>query len=71
MDGLQANFGEQIDFLHIDVDDVRQRQIGQKLGVFRHTQYILLNGEGDIVGEWNGYLNQEEVAIALDSALTK
>ena len=69
MDRLQANFGAQIDFYHIDTDDVRQLQAGRKLGLFRHTQYILVDGEGEILGEWNGYLNQEEVAIVLDAAL--
>ncbi|UCG25442.1 MAG: hypothetical protein JSW55_05470 [Chloroflexota bacterium] len=52
------------------MDDARERQIGQKLGVFRHTQYVLINDDGDIVAEWNGYLNQEQVAIAIDAALT-
>ena len=69
MDGLQANFGDQIEFLHIDTDNSRERQIGRRLGVFRHTQYVLVDGEGNILGEWNGYLNQEAVAIALDAAL--
>ena len=51
------------------MDDARERQIGQKLGVFRHTQYVLINSQGDILVEWNGYLNQEQLAIALDAAL--
>jgi hypothetical protein len=53
------------------VDDVRQRQIGHNLGVFRHTQYVLINVEGDILAEWNGCLNQEQVAIAMDAALAE
>ena len=31
MDGLQANFGDQIDFLHIDTDDSEQRQFGRQI----------------------------------------
>jgi len=69
VDGLQANFGDQIDFLHIDTDDSKQRQAGRQFGLFRHTQYILVDGQGEILREWNGYLNQEEVAVALDAAL--
>jgi hypothetical protein len=49
------------------VDDVRERQIGQKLGVFHPTQYVLIGSEGVILAEWYGYLSQEEVAIALDA----
>jgi hypothetical protein len=69
VDGLQANFGDRINFYHIDTDDARQLQTGRKFGLFRHTQYILVDGEGEVLGEWNGYLNQEEVAIALDAVL--
>ena len=48
-----------------------ESQIGQKLGAFRHTQYVLIDGEGDILAEWNGYLNQEQVAIVMDAALVE
>ena len=69
MDGLQENFGDRIDFYHIDTDDPGQRQFGRQFGVFRHTQYVLVDGEGNILHEWNGYLDQIAVAVALDSAL--
>jgi len=66
---LQANFGDRIGFYHIDTDDPRQRQIARAFGLFRHTQYVLVDGEGNTLQEWNGYLDQEEIAIALDAAI--
>lgn len=56
--------------LHIDTDDSRQRQIGRRFGLFRYTKYVLANGEGEILTQWNGYLNLEEVAVAIDEFLS-
>lgn len=71
MDGLQATYGEQIAFYHVDIDDRAQTELSRPFGVWRRSQYILLDSEGNILHEWNGYLRQDEVSHVLEGALAQ
>ena len=71
MDGLLANFGEQIDFYHINTDNPRELQTSRKYGVYRYSQYVLLDTNGKILHQWDGYLDQIEVALVLEADLAK
>ena len=71
MDGLQATYGEQIAFFHVDVDDRAQVEVSRPFGVWRRSQYVLLDSEGNVLQEWNGYLKADEVGQPLDAALSQ
>jgi thioredoxin-related protein len=71
VDGLQAKYGEQIAFYHVDIDERAQTEISRPFGVWRRSQYVLLDPEGNVLQEWNGYLQQEEVSHVLEAALAQ
>ena len=61
VDGLEAYFDGQIEFYHLDTDQVDHKEIGQRVGLYRHTQYLLIDKDGSIVQEWNGYLREDMI----------
>lgn len=69
MDGLEVNFGQQIDFYHVNTDNPRELQVSRQFGVHRYSQYVLLDRDGEILRQWFGYLDQIEVALALEAEL--
>lgn len=71
MDGLQADYGERITFYHVDTDDPAQRQVSDRFGVWGHSQYVLLDGEGAILHQWNGYLQGSEVSAVFEAVLAR
>ena len=71
MDGLQAYFGGQIAFYHVDTDDSIQVNASRPFGVYRHSQYVLLDGQGKVLHEWNGYLRPEEVRQTIETLLAQ
>jgi hypothetical protein len=71
VDGLQAYFGGQIEFYHVDTDDSIQVKASRPFGVYRHSQYVLLDGQGNVLHEWNGYLRPDEVSQTIESSLAQ
>ena len=69
MNGLEAYFDGQIEFVHLDTDNFQHRNAGQKVGLYRHTQYLLLDQEGNIVMQWNGYLHEDVIYEEILEAL--
>jgi len=71
VDGLQGYFGGQIDFYHVDTDDSIQVKASRPFGVYSHSQYVLLDGQGNVLQEWNGYLRPEEGVQTIESLLAQ
>ena len=71
VDGLQANFGAQIDFYHINTDNPRELQASRRYGVHRYSQYVLIDANGEMLHQWFGHLDQIEVALVLEAELAE
>ena len=69
VDGLQANFGADIDFYHINTDDPKEVQASRKYGVHRFSQYALIDTEGKVLHQWFGHLDKIAVALVLEAEL--
>lgn len=65
MNGLQAQFGEQIEFIVLDIDDPATLPLRQQYNMVQRTNYVLVNARGEVVQRWFGSLNEDEVARAL------
>ena len=48
-----------------------QIEISRLFGVWRRSQYVLLDTQGNVLQEWNGYLRGDEVSDALEAALAQ
>jgi len=68
---LQGEYGDRVDFLHVDVENPGAMDAVGPLGITGQTQYLLLNDAGDVVQRWYGILNEDELDTALADILTE
>jgi len=62
VDGLEEQFGDYIDFFHLDVEQHITRDIRFEYTLTGRTQYVLIDAEGNIVQKWFGYLDEAQLA---------
>jgi hypothetical protein len=67
--GLEARYGDRIQFTYLDIDDARTDGIKAALGYRVQPDYFLLDGSGHIVKRWLGDVAEQEFASAFESAL--
>jgi len=67
--GLEAKYGDRIQFTYLDIDDSRTDGLKTALGFRVQPQYFLLDGSGNVVKEWFGLVPEEELAAAFEGAL--
>ena len=52
--GLEEEYGNDIDFVYVDVDDPETRDIQQQYGRRGQPHFILVGADGEIVTQWFG-----------------
>lgn len=70
MHGLEQQYGEQIDFIYLDIDDARNDDFKRQLGYRVQPHLFLLDGDGTVIGQWLGLVSGEELEAALQAAGT-
>ncbi len=65
MNGLQEEFGDQVDFINLNVDYAETAAARSQFGFNDRSQYVLTDSAGTIVERWIGPLQQETVAQAI------
>ena len=69
MHGLEAEYGEHIQFTYLDIDDSNNDTFKATLGYRVQPHLFLLNGEGEVLQQWLGFVNREEFVSAFEAAL--
>ena len=67
--GLEADYGDRMQFSYLDIDDPRNDQFKQTLKYRVQPHIFLLDAEGNIVKQWLGRVSAEELAAEFDKAL--
>jgi hypothetical protein len=62
--GLEATWGDQINFVYLDIDDPRTEPFKRQLGYRVQPHMFLLDGEGHIVQQWLGWVEGETLEAA-------
>ena len=65
--GLEDQFGDQIRFAYIDVDDPASSQLKSELGYTKQPEMYVVDGDGNVVEEWSGFVEQDVLVAALSS----
>lgn len=55
VDGLETDYGQQIDFVYLNIDDDATLEARQTYGFRFQPHFILVNADGEVVEEWLGY----------------
>ncbi len=59
MDGLQAQFGDRIDFIGLNIDVAETLPVREQFDMVQRSTYTLIDAQGNVVQRWYGYLDQE------------
>lgn len=68
---LKQQYGDQIEFIVLNVDNDDTLPLRQKYDMVARAQYALVDANGELVQKWFGYLDEAEVAEALDTHLAE
>jgi len=70
--GLERQYGAQVDFLYLDVQDPRTEVGKARLGFTATPHFFLLDAQGKVLGEWQGVTErpmlENEILAALGRA---
>ncbi len=69
MHGLEAEYGEKIQFTYLDIDDPNTDNLQAALGFRVQPQMFLLDGDGNVLKQWFGFVSHEEFVSAFEGAL--
>jgi hypothetical protein len=63
--GLEAKYSGQVEFVYLDIDDSRNDEFKRQFGYQYQPHLFLLDGQGNILNQWVGLVDE----ATLDSAL--
>lgn len=58
--GLEAQYDGRIRFTYLDADDANTREFQRALGFNYQPEFYLLDGDGNVLKKWVGFVPQEE-----------
>jgi len=67
--GLDAEYGDRIQFSYVDVDDSANNDLYYDLGHGVIPEYYLLDAEGNVLAHWIGTPSESEFREAFEEAL--
>jgi len=62
--GLEAEWGGQVNFVYLDIDDPATEPFKRQLGYRVQPHMFLLDGEGRVLEQWLGYVDAETLESA-------
>lgn len=67
--GLEAEYADRMNFVYLDIDDPATDSFKGALGYRYQPHFFLLDGEGNILRQWLGFVPEEEFRQNFISAL--
>jgi len=65
--GLEQQYGSQVHFIYLDIDDARNDAFKRQLGFRVQPHIFLLDGNGQVIQQWLGLASQEELEAAIQA----
>ena len=69
MHGLEARYGDRIQFTYLDIDDPNTADIKRALGYRIQPHLFLLDGQGNVVKQWLGFVNESDFIAEFNKVL--
>ena len=69
LNNLAAEYQGKMNFIFLDVDDPANKKFEDALNYRIQPQFFLLDKQGSIIKQWQGYVEKEELQAAIDGAL--
>lgn len=68
---LTAEFGDRVDFIHLNIDVDNTRPVRERFGIVQRSNYVLIDAAGQEVQRWFGPLDEATVAQFLRDYLSQ
>jgi hypothetical protein len=66
--GLEAEWGGQVNFVYLDIDDSAVEPFKRQLGYRVQPHMFLVDGDGLILEQWLGFVDAATLEAALEQA---
>lgn len=67
--GLEQQWGDQINFVYLDIDDPRTESFKRQFGYRYQPHFFLLDGQGEIIDQWVGRVNEGTFTTAFEALI--
>lgn len=67
--GLEAQYGEQIEFVYLDIDDADTQSLKDVLGYRVQPHFFLVDGDGVVIQQWLGVVSEDDFVSAFQQVL--
>lgn len=67
--GLEAKYHGQIGFVYLDIDDPATEPFKKQFGFRYQPHFVLLDGAGNVLGQWFGMVEEATFTEAFEAAL--
>ena len=68
MHGLEAEWGGQVDFVYLDIDDSATEPFKRQLGYRVQPNMFLVDQDGRVLQQWLGFVDADTLEAALEQA---
>jgi hypothetical protein len=68
--GLEAEYGSQVNFVYLDIDDRNNEPFKQELGYRYQPHLFLVDADGNILQQWVGRVSGDELERALLASIS-
>jgi hypothetical protein len=71
VNGLEEQFGAEIQFVWLNIDDPNTLPLREQFGIVQRSRYVLVNAAGEQEQVWIGLLDEVNVEEALTAFLAE
>ena len=65
--GLEAEYAGKINFVYLDIDNPQNDGFKEQLGFRYQPEFYLLDGSGNLVQKWVGFVSKEIFTATFDA----
>lgn len=69
MHGLEQKWGDQVEFIYLDIDDSQTEEFKRQLGYQYQPHLFLLDADGNVLEQWVGFADGQQVQAAIREAV--
>jgi len=69
MNRLELEYGDQINFIYLDIDNPANDRIKKLLKYKTAPQFFILGTTGNVIKQWRGYVDESEITQSIESLL--
>jgi len=69
MNKLELEYGDQINFIYLDIDNPANDQLKKLLKYKTAPQFLILDATGNVIKQWEGYVDESELIQSIESLL--